>query len=228
MRRCKFYNNQDSKLTKSDQIHRPSINNTSNSLKSELGCAATASSSWRLPSPQPSSPTFSARFVQDFQVKWSLSFLLPPPGARRGRSRPATARQPWWRGGSGGSRWCSPPRRRSSTRCRGTARLRRRRSRCASAPASSASPPGAAPSSGSSHPSSPSPRLRSGGSRSSPARLYVPPVSTRARTQLFVANLHSSCCKIRSVRGFVEETTLAAFRRKIGSRGIWLLIELEG
>jgi len=40
--------------------------------------------------------------------------------------------------------------------------------------------------------------------------------------------LRSPCGKIRSVRGFVEEATLAAFRRKFGSRGIGLLIELEG
>lgn len=98
---------------------------------------------------------------------------LPLPGGPR----------PWWRGGRGGSRWCSRPRRRSSTRSRGSAagRPRRRRSRCASGPASSASPPAppapdAAASSATSRPSSPSPLPRSAGSPSSPARRYVVPV----------------------------------------------------
>ena len=150
-------------------------------------------------------PPIVCLFVQDFQVKWFLSgkksglfsfhLPLPAPGAAAAGQQAAAARQPWWRGGIGGSRWCSPPRRRCSTRSRGTARRRRRRSRCASGPASSASRPGAAPSSGSSHPSSPSPRQRSEGSRSSPARLYVPPVSTRPRTQLFVAN-----CIVRAAK----------------------------
>ncbi|PUZ39810.1 hypothetical protein GQ55_9G371700 [Panicum hallii var. hallii] len=85
-----------------------------------------------------------------------LFLLLPPPGAGHGRGRPAASRKPWQRGGSGGSRWCSPPRRRSSIRSRGTARRRRRKSRYASGPVSSASRLGAAPSSGHRWPPPPS------------------------------------------------------------------------